>query len=70
MRFLSKAVFMAIADVYDALVSERPYKQSITHQQSVDIIMDSAGAHFDPKIAQVFYEVKDRFEEISYGSFL
>ena len=60
---------MAIADVYDALVSERPYKQPITHQQSVDIIMDSAGAHFDPKIVQAFYEVKDRFEEISYGSF-
>ena len=55
---------MAFADVYDALVSERPYKKPFTHNESVAIIMESAGAQFDPVIAQVFFSVRDQFHDM------
>jgi putative two-component system response regulator len=50
---------MAIVDVYDALVSERPYKKAFTDDEAVEIIMQNSGTHFDPAIAKLFYEVKD-----------
>jgi len=50
---------MAIVDVYDALVSERPYKKAFTDDEAVKTIMESSGTHFDPKIAEIFFEVKD-----------
>jgi putative two-component system response regulator len=56
---------MAIADVYDALVSERPYKKPFMHDEAVKIIMESAGMQFDPKIAEIFYELKDKFAEVT-----
>jgi putative two-component system response regulator len=56
---------MAIADVYDALVSERPYKKAFTAPETVRIIMESAGTQFDPDIANVFFEVRDKFFEVS-----
>jgi putative two-component system response regulator len=52
---------MAIADVYDALVSERPYKKPFTHEQAVEIIEDGIGTHFDPKIVEAFMTVTDVF---------
>jgi putative two-component system response regulator len=52
---------MAIADVYDALTSERPYKKAFTHEQAVEIIMFDAGKHFDPILAKQFLEVEDKF---------
>jgi len=55
---------MAIADVYDALVSERPYKKAFPTESAVQIIMDNAGTQFDPLIAGVFYEVEQKFEAI------
>ena len=45
---------MAVIDVYDALVSERPYKKAFTHEEAVRIIMEDSGKHFDPLIADVF----------------
>jgi len=45
---------MAIIDVYDALVSDRPYKKAFDHETAVEIIMKDAGSHFDPYIAEVF----------------
>jgi putative two-component system response regulator len=54
---------MAIVDVYDALVSERSYKKAFTDEEAVKIIMDNSGTHYDPKIAEVFFEVKDLFKE-------
>ena len=56
---------MALADVYDALVSARPYKNPIPHENAVDIIMQGKGAQFDPLMADVFYEVREQFEAIS-----
>jgi len=52
---------MAIADVYDALVSERPYKKAFTHEEAVEIIKKDSGTHFDPKIAEAFLNVADDF---------
>jgi putative two-component system response regulator len=55
---------MAVADVYDALVSKRPYKEELTDEEAVRIIIDQAGKHFDPKIVEVFLEVKDLFKAV------
>jgi putative two-component system response regulator len=52
---------MAIADVYDALVSERPYKKAFTHEQAVEIIRSDGGRQFDPVITEVFVNAADRF---------
>jgi putative two-component system response regulator len=52
---------MAIADVYDALTSDRPYKKAFTHEESVRIIMDGRGTHFDPLLADVFGQMEDQF---------
>jgi putative two-component system response regulator len=56
---------MAIVDVYDALSSERPYKPALSNEQVVDIIMDGKGEQFDPKIVDVFYEIKEQFARVS-----
>ena len=51
---------MAVVDVYDALVSARPYKEPFPKTEAIQIIMDSAGSQFDPYIADVFFEVRDQ----------
>jgi putative two-component system response regulator len=52
---------MAIADVYDALISERPYKKAFSHEQAVEIIKSGSGVHFDPKLVEVFLTVTKDF---------
>jgi putative two-component system response regulator len=52
---------MAIADVYDALVSKRPYKQPLEHEQARKIILEGSGAHFDPLLVDVFTAVAHQF---------
>jgi len=59
---------MAIADVYDALVSLRPYKEAFTNEDAVHIISTLAGKHFDPKIVEVFLDVKDQFNVVREAS--
>ena len=54
---------MAIADVYDALVSQRPYKKPFTHEQAVEIIKKDSGWHFDPTLVKLFLEIAPRFDE-------
>jgi putative two-component system response regulator len=56
---------MALADVYDALVSVRPYKKALTSEEAVKIIMDGAGTQFDPKIAEVFFKIIKQFEAVA-----
>ncbi|MCL2877692.1 MAG: response regulator [Acidobacteria bacterium] len=51
---------MAFVDVYDALISERPYKPPFTKEEAFGIIMENAGKQFDPYIADVFFGVKDQ----------
>ena len=58
---------MAIVDVYDALVSERPYKKAFTDEEAVKIITENAGIHYDPKIVNVFSDVKDLFKAVRAG---
>lgn len=53
---------MAVADVYDALISKRSYKNAFTHAQAVEIIKESSGAHFDPKLVEVFLKYEKHFE--------
>ena len=53
---------MAIADVYDALVSDRPYKKALSHEEAVKIIIASSGTQFDPKLVELFKEVADKFK--------
>ena len=55
---------MAIADVYDALTTERPYKRAFSGEIAAAIIRSDAGAHFDPEIANVFFDIQDTFDEI------
>jgi len=55
---------MAIADVYDALVSDRPYKKAFTHEKAVESIIEGKGSQFDEKIVDVFMEINDLFIEV------
>jgi putative two-component system response regulator len=52
---------MAIADVYDALVSERPYKKAFPKDEAARIIAEGSGTFFDPTLVDVFMRVADRF---------
>ncbi len=58
------ARLMAIADVYDALVSSRVYKPPFTHEEAVQKIKESAGTQFDPDIVEAFLRISDEFAEI------
>lgn len=56
---------MALADVYDALISERVYKPAFPHEKAVSIIHEGAGSFFDPDIVLAFLEASGEFEVIS-----
>ncbi|MDG3085817.1 CHASE2 domain-containing protein [Vibrio hannami] len=59
------ARIMAIADVFDALVNKRVYKEAISFERTIDIMMSDSGTHFDPTLMEAFMEVKDEFIEIA-----
>ena len=54
---------MAVVDVYDALVSERPYKKAFSHTEALKIISESSGTHFDPTLVDVFLAVSEQISE-------
>jgi putative two-component system response regulator len=56
---------MAVADVYDALICRRVYKEGMPHEKAVSIILESKGTHFDPDIVDAFMEVAREFQEIA-----
>jgi putative two-component system response regulator len=57
------ARLMAVADVYDALISKRIYKPAFEHGESVDIVKEGYAAHFDPDIVDAFLEIeKDLYQ--------
>ena len=58
------ARIMAVADVFDALISERCYKNAMTVSQAFEIIERSSGTHFDPIIAEVFISFKDEVQDM------
>jgi len=55
------ARIMAIIDVYDALISVRPYKKAFTHEEAVGIIKEGRGTHFDPLLVDLFTGIAERF---------
>jgi putative two-component system response regulator len=52
---------MAISDVYDALISKRPYKDPLSPEEAVRIVTEGSGSHFDPKLIEVFRAVSPKF---------
>jgi putative two-component system response regulator len=58
---------MAINVVYHALTSKRVYKQPLSHEEAVRVILEGKGTHFDPVLADVFAEVAEEFRLISSG---
>ncbi|MTI48999.1 MAG: HD-GYP domain-containing protein [Firmicutes bacterium] len=51
------AKIVAVADVYDALVSDRPYRQALSPNEAIEYIMGASGTHFDYKVAQAFIKM-------------
>ena len=56
---------MAVVDVYDALISNRPYKKAIKHGEAVEIIIDGSGTQFDPRMVDIFRKINVQFDEIT-----
>ena len=59
------ARLMAVADVYDALVSRRVYKDPVPHEKAVQIMREGRGSHFDPDLLDAFLELQSEFLEIT-----
>ena len=56
---------MALADVYDALISKRVYKAPFSHEEAVEIISSGRGSQFDPVIVDAFMEIAEEFRQIA-----
>jgi putative two-component system response regulator len=59
------ARLMALADVYDALISRKVYKDPMPHVQAVDVITQVRGKHFDPDVVDAFLELEQQFHAIA-----
>jgi putative two-component system response regulator len=59
------ARLMAVADVYDALISKRVYKPAFSHQEALDIMRKGRGSHFDPDILDAFFQIEGAFRAIA-----
>ena len=59
------ARLMALADVYDALISKRAYKEPMSHAQAAEIIRKGQGLHFDPDVCEAFFGIEDEFRLIA-----
>ncbi|MES2016597.1 MAG: two-component system response regulator [Pseudomonadota bacterium] len=64
-RIPISARLMALADVYDALISRRVYKSGMPHNQAAELILAGRDTHFDPAIVDAFWELQDTFQEIA-----
>lgn len=64
-RIPVSARLMALADVYDALISRRVYKPPFSHEKSVSIIREGAGNHFDPDVVAAFLRIEKDFRDIA-----
>ena len=56
---------MAVSDVYDALISRRVYKEPMTHEEAVAIIIEGRGSRFDPDIVEAFISLQGEFNNIA-----
>lgn len=59
------ARIMALADVYDALRTDRYYKVAFSHEKAGEIIAEESGKHFDPTIVKIFLKNETAFTEIA-----
>jgi putative two-component system response regulator len=59
------ARLMALADVYDALISRRVYKEPMSHEEAAEIIVNGRGTHFDPDVVDAFSELSEDFRKIA-----
>lgn len=59
------ARIVALADVYDALISNKVYKDGVPHERAVKIITEGCGSHFDPDVVAAFLQVQDTFATIA-----
>ncbi|MDE2419442.1 MAG: HD domain-containing protein [Burkholderiales bacterium] len=59
------ARILAVADVYDALISNKVYKQGVTHEEAVQVIFGERASHFDPDVVDAFIEVSPEFAVIA-----
>jgi putative two-component system response regulator len=59
------ARLMAVADVYDALISRRVYKDSMPHEKAIAIIEEGRGSHFDPDMVDAFLAIQDEIKLIA-----
>ena len=59
------ARLMAIADVYDAVISRRVYKPEMPHEKAVAIIREGCGSHFDPAVVEAFLSLEEEFQDIA-----
>lgn len=60
------ARLMAVADVYDALISKRVYKDAFPQEMAIDIIRQGSGTQFDPQVVEAFLALSDRFAEVAH----
>jgi putative two-component system response regulator len=56
---------MAVADVYDALISRRVYKEGMAHEKAAALILAGRGSHFDPDVVDAFMDCQDDFLNIA-----
>ena len=56
---------MAVADVFDALVSRRSYKEPFSFEKAMDIIKEGAGTQFDPSIVRAFVDASDEVRKVA-----
>ena len=62
------ARIMAVADVFDALVSKRSYKDGFTFEKAMSIIQEGSGTHFDPNVAGAFQRASDKVRKVMNSS--
>ena len=60
------ARIMAVADIFDALISKRSYKEPMPFEEAIGIIKDSSGTHFDPKIVDSFIKAEDKIRRVAF----
>jgi len=59
------ARIVALADVYDALTSKRPYKEPFSHEKATSIVLEGRDSHFDPAVCDAFLRVQDAFVAVA-----
>lgn len=62
------ARIIAIADTYDAMTSNRPYRNALSHSEAINEILKCSGAQFDPQLVKIFVEYEKEIEELKNNS--